>query len=95
MLLKDKVCIITGAACGVGRAFCETLLKQGSFVNYFSILKKFFFFFSFPESEKFINCLSTSNRFQFSTWIAILVNCAALNYNSNLAKIELFSAMLT
>lgn len=48
MSFKDKVCIITGGAVGLGRAFCEQLLKQGAFVrrNSFS-----------PESEKFINRL--------------------------------------
>lgn len=33
MMLKDKVCIVTGAAVGLGRAFCEQLLKQGAFVR--------------------------------------------------------------
>lgn len=33
MLFKDKVCIVTGAAVGLGRAFCEQLLKQGAFVR--------------------------------------------------------------
>lgn len=33
MLLKDKVCIVTGGACGIGRAFCEELLKNGAFVS--------------------------------------------------------------
>lgn len=33
MLLKDKICIVTGAAVGLGRAFCEQLLKQGAFVR--------------------------------------------------------------
>lgn len=33
MSLKDKICIVTGAAVGLGRAFCEQLLKQGAFVR--------------------------------------------------------------
>jgi len=34
MLLKDKVCIITGGAVQIGRAFAEQLLKEGAFVNF-------------------------------------------------------------
>jgi NAD(P)-dependent dehydrogenase (short-subunit alcohol dehydrogenase family) len=33
MSFKEKVCIVTGAAVGLGRAFCEQLLKQGAFVR--------------------------------------------------------------
>lgn len=33
MSLKDKICIITGAGCGLGRAFCEQLLKSGAYVS--------------------------------------------------------------
>lgn len=33
MSFKDKACIVTGAAVGLGRAFCEQLLKQGAFVR--------------------------------------------------------------
>lgn len=38
MHLKDKICIITGAAVGIGRAFAEFLLKEGAFVS-FSVKK--------------------------------------------------------
>jgi hypothetical protein len=69
MLLKDKVCIITGGAVQIGRAFAEQLLKEGAFVN-FSIchpfLKYIFFFFFFVlESEKFINCLPLFHSLDF------------------------------
>ncbi|KAG5678578.1 hypothetical protein PVAND_008240 [Polypedilum vanderplanki] len=37
MLLKDKVCIITGGAVNVGRAFCEQLLKNGAFIAIFDL----------------------------------------------------------
>lgn len=33
MSFKEKNCIVTGAALGLGRAFCEQLLKQGAFVR--------------------------------------------------------------
>ena len=48
MSFKEKICIVTGAAVSLGRAFCEQLLKQGAFVR-----KQIIFF---GESEyEFIN----------------------------------------
>ena len=32
MSLKDKVCIITGAAQGIGKAIAEDMLQQGAYV---------------------------------------------------------------
>lgn len=95
MLLKDKVCIVTGGGVQIGRAFAEQLLKEGAFVkNSFksSIPKKnIFFSFSELESEKFINCLLflllIRIRFPFLTWTVIQGNCVALNCSNNLAKI--------
>ncbi|XP_070499395.1 15-hydroxyprostaglandin dehydrogenase [NAD(+)]-like [Chironomus tepperi] len=37
MLLKDKVCIITGGAVQIGRAFAEQLLKEGAFISIFDL----------------------------------------------------------
>lgn len=34
MRLKDKVCIITGSAVGVGRIFAEFLLREGALVRF-------------------------------------------------------------
>lgn len=78
MLFKDKVAIVTGSAVGLGRAFCEQLLKQGAFVR-IKLLRK--------ESEKFINRLSFFFRFPFSISIPMPVNCAVWNCNNSLAKI--------
>lgn len=94
MLLKDKVCIVTGGGVQIGRAFAEQLLKEGAFVKKFfshPFLKKHFFSSSELESEKFINCLLFSLfiriRFPFSTWTVIQGNCVVLNCSNNLAKI--------
>lgn len=34
MRFKDSVCIITGGAVGVGRAFAESLLREGALVRF-------------------------------------------------------------
>lgn len=34
MDVKEKVAIVTGGATGLGRAFCEELLKNGAKVKY-------------------------------------------------------------
>lgn len=82
-MLKDKVCIVTGAAVGLGRAFCEQLLKQGAFVSKT---------FCDSESERFINRLSFFLRFRFLILTRTPANCVASSCNNNSARIEWFSA---
>lgn len=38
--MKDKCCLVTGAASGIGRAIAERLLKKGAKVLMVDILKK-------------------------------------------------------
>lgn len=75
MLFKDKVCIVTGAAVGLGRAFCEQLLKQGAFVR-----SRFV--------KKFINRLSFFRRSQSSILTPTLASYVVSGFSNNLAKTE-------
>lgn len=41
MEIGEKVALVTGGATGLGRAFCEELLRHGARVNHSSIRKHF------------------------------------------------------
>lgn len=77
MLFKDKVCIVTGAAVGLGRAFCEQLLKQGAFVRRKVSI----------ESEKEFNNRLHFFRFPSLILIPMPVNCAVLGCSNSSARI--------
>lgn len=85
MSLKDKICIVTGAAVGLGRAFCEQLLKQGAFVRKKS--------FGLIESEKeFNNRLRLFFRFLSLILTPMPANFVAWSYSSNSARIGQYFA---
>lgn len=77
MLFKDKVCIVTGSAVGLGRAFCEQLLKQGAFVS-----SKHFC----SEVREFINRLHFY-RLLSLTLTRMPASFAVWSYNNSSAKI--------
>lgn len=74
MLFKDKVCIVTGSAVGLGRAFCEQLLKQGASVRLLTSVKK--------------GSITVCGFFRFPSSISTLISasCAAWNCSSNSAR---------
>lgn len=85
MSLKDKICIVTGAAVGLGRAFCEQLLKQGAFVRKKS--------FGLIKSEKeFNNRLRFFFRFLSLILTQMPANFVAWSCSSNLERIVQYFA---
>lgn len=93
MRLKEKVCIISGGAVGVGRTFAEFLLREGALVRfYFSFCcmrwRKSFFLKSSLTVYAFF-------RYQFSTSTQIAANYACLNFNNNLESNGLYFVIVT
>lgn len=81
MDVKGKVALVTGGATGLGRAFCEELLRHGAKV-------KCFLCFEFSNG---LFVLSTTrnlqNRYQFATWIQMLGKMQLMNYAVRSEKI--------